>query len=270
MLEKQIQLLYKSLKKQISDANIEKIKQGASFSSFIVIWCFFSFVIFSGKYNFFQFNLIYIKYKLKRVKTNFFKLNWKILDWNSFCMKHKSKRVKVLNNYPILLQSQMLPISIRHQRWFDPTTSITRLIRGEWVLISTSLQTFNGLNYNSDSVKIIIYLSLLFDYYLFLFKMTLLFILHQFLCLLFVYYLFTNNLQFKTKLVSAYNGSLTSSLASPTLSKPLNTFEEIAKESSSLNILLRNDSFQTEFMRTSSSKYLRMIYERSEKTGLTT
>ena len=67
--------------------------------------------------------------------------------------------------------------------------------------------------------------------------------------------------------VSAYNGSLTSSLASPTLSKPLNTFDEIAKESSSLNILLRNDSFQTEFMRTSGNKNLQTIYERSERRG---
>ena len=68
-------------------------------------------------------------------------------------------------------------------------------------------------------------------------------------------------------LVLAYNGSLTSSLASPNLAKPLNTFEEIAKECSSLNILLNNNSFQMEFMRTSGNKNLQTIYERSKNTG---
>ena len=65
----------------------------------------------------------------------------------------------------------------------------------------------------------------------------------------------------------AYNGSLTSSLAKPALSKPLNTFEDIVREYSKINILLRNDSFTTQFMRTSSIKNLRLIYEKSEMTG---
>jgi hypothetical protein len=68
-------------------------------------------------------------------------------------------------------------------------------------------------------------------------------------------------------LVLAYNGSLTSSLASPNLAKPLNTFEEIAKECSSLNILLNNNSFQMEFMKNSGNKNLQTIYERSKNTG---
>jgi hypothetical protein len=65
----------------------------------------------------------------------------------------------------------------------------------------------------------------------------------------------------------AYNGNLTSSLASPILSKPVDTFEEIVKEEKSLNILLRNDSFQVEYMQRGISKNLRKIYERSVETG---
>ena len=68
-------------------------------------------------------------------------------------------------------------------------------------------------------------------------------------------------------LFSAYNGSLTSSLAKPELSKPLNTFEELAKDVSTLNILLRNDSFQAQFMRTGENKNLYTLYKRSEATG---
>ena len=65
----------------------------------------------------------------------------------------------------------------------------------------------------------------------------------------------------------AYNGNLTSSLARPILSKPVDTFEELAKEKETLNILLRNDSFQVEYMKTGTNKNLRKIYDRSVATG---
>ena len=35
--------------KSFSDANLEKLSQGGSFSSFIIIWALFSFVVVSGK-----------------------------------------------------------------------------------------------------------------------------------------------------------------------------------------------------------------------------
>jgi hypothetical protein len=56
-------------------------------------------------------------------------------------------------------------------------------------------------------------------------------------------------------------------LATPALAKPLTTFEDLAKVSSSLNVQLRNNSFQSEYMKTAGNKNLRTLFERSSRTG---
>ncbi len=48
--------------------------------------------------------------------------------------------------------------------------------------------------------------------------------------------------------MTAYNGSLISSLTSPTLSKPLETFEDIFKKSSHLEILTQKNTAAQQFM----------------------
>ena len=65
---------------------------------------------------------------------------------------------------------------------------------------------------------------------------------------------------------TAFNGSLISSLTSPTLSKPLETFEEILKESSKLAIITQPNSAAEQYMSSGSNKVLKKLQDLSEKT----
>ena len=66
--------------------------------------------------------------------------------------------------------------------------------------------------------------------------------------------------------VSAFNGSLISSLTSPTLSKPLETFEEIFKKSSHLEIMTQKNTATEQFMASGLNKILKKLLDVSEKT----
>ncbi len=64
----------------------------------------------------------------------------------------------------------------------------------------------------------------------------------------------------------AFNGSLISSLTSPTLSKPLETFEEILKKSSELDILTQPNSAAQQYMSFGLNKDLKKLQDISDKT----
>ena len=66
--------------------------------------------------------------------------------------------------------------------------------------------------------------------------------------------------------MTAYNGSLISSLTSPSLSKPLDTFEEILKESSHLDIITQKNTAAEQFMTAGSNKLLKKLQDISDIT----
>ncbi len=66
--------------------------------------------------------------------------------------------------------------------------------------------------------------------------------------------------------MSAYNGSLISSLTNPTLAKPLESFEEILKKSSDLEIITQKNTAAQQFMSSGLNKILKKLLDASEKT----
>ena len=67
--------------------------------------------------------------------------------------------------------------------------------------------------------------------------------------------------------VSAFNGSLISSLTSPTLAAPLDTFKELHSHSDNIDILTYSGTSVEDYMRTTSNRYLRMLQELSKARG---
>ena len=68
-------------------------------------------------------------------------------------------------------------------------------------------------------------------------------------------------------LFSAYNGSLISSLTSPTLSPKLDTFKQLVTEGSHLKVMTQLNSATQQFMRASPNPYLKQLQKVSDETG---
>lgn len=67
--------------------------------------------------------------------------------------------------------------------------------------------------------------------------------------------------------VAAFNGSLISSLTSPTLAAPLDTFKELLSHSDNIDILTSAGTSAEYYMRTTSNIYLRKLHEVSTTRG---
>ena len=67
---------------------------------------------------------------------------------------------------------------------------------------------------------------------------------------------------------TAYIGSLISSLTSPNLSKPLETFKELLEHSAGIDIITMKNTAGQQFMSTTSNKILRKIQEISDKVSI--
>ena len=71
----------------------------------------------------------------------------------------------------------------------------------------------------------------------------------------------------QSNVFSAYNGSLISSLTSPTLSPKLDTFKELLTQWDHLKIMTQLNSAAQQFMRASPNPYLRQLQKVSDESG---